>query len=478
METEVLLLDLWPVATPLLIVFNPETAAQVTSTFNLPKDRNNSGEAMKPIIGGPSMLSMNGEEWKLWRNLFNPGFSAASMTEYIPHIVDCVQVFCEKLEENSGKGIFLLEELTTRLTTNVIVKVTLDADLNYQRADHLLPHAFDTITRWHSMWNPLIRANPLRPLIQTYYGNVIEKFVRKELERRFSELKSEESFSSQQHRKAKSVIALALEAYIATSDSRNTIQENLDEHFARYASYQIRLFLFAGNDTTSSTIVYVYYILSRHPEVVNKLRGEHDNIFGADTGKTAEMLKEKPALLNQCRYTMAVIKETLRLYAPAGTIRTGVPGVILRDRHNNRIPMDGLNTTILHAAVHTNPRIWPRPNDFLPERFLVEPGHKLYPDPAAYRPFEQGPRNCIGQTLVYNEMRIVLVLTARRFVMKPAYEEWDTIQAGNDGVLRKIGKALGAVSSEPQAVNGDRAYQTDTAGVHPKDGYPCRVELL
>ncbi|KAF2469381.1 cytochrome P450 [Lindgomyces ingoldianus] len=479
-DTEVLLVDLWPVSPPLLIVADPEVAVQITNKYNLPKTRHNSEDSMKPIVGGPSIISMNGEEWKLWRGLFNPGFSAANMTTYVPYIVDCVQVFCEKLEERAGKVLFQLEDLTTRLTTEVIAKVTLDVDLNYQHQDHVLPHAFNTIINWHSMWNPMIWANPLRPLVQKYYGRIIKRFIRKELQARFLELQTGQTSIAKRGR-AKSIIAIALEGYIAeqgNASGNSTSTGELNEHFTGYASNQIRLFLFAGNDTTSSSIIYLYHLLSQNPLVLEKLRVEHDAIFGPNVVEATDMLKEKPALLNQCHYTLAVVKETLRHYAPAGTLRSGVSNVVLTDRHNNSYPMDGICATIIHAAMHMNPYFWVRPTEFLPERFVVDPEHELYPNPAAYRPFEQGPRNCPGITLVYNEMRIALVLTARRFIVQPAYEEWDELQAMNMGFLKTLGKRLGVVATEPNTVYGDRAYQTDTAGTHPKDGYPCRVELL
>ena len=104
-----------------------------------------------------------------------------------------------------------------------------------------------------------------------------------------------------------------------------TSSAKIDRHFADYATYQIRLFLFAGNDTTSSTIVYTFHLLSKHPDVLAKTRQEHDLVFGDSPSKAGTLLKERPTLLNQCSYTMAVIKETLRLYPPASTMRSGAP---------------------------------------------------------------------------------------------------------------------------------------------------------
>ncbi|KAK3214391.1 hypothetical protein GRF29_28g2965198 [Pseudopithomyces chartarum] len=433
---------------------------------------------MKPITGGPNLISMSDQEWKTWRSLFNPGFSTAALTEGIPHIVKCTQVFQEKLKERTEAGITILDDLTTRLTMDVILKLTLDADLNYQRSENALATALDYITRWHSFWDPRVLMHPLRPLIQKYYGSVMNSLIRKELEQRFTELKEEQfnpSTSASHQSKSKSVVTLAIQSYISEKKHCADLirQPKLEKHFAQYATYQIRLFLFAGNDTTSSTMVYVYHLLSQHPEALQTTREEHDAIFGIDTSSTAEALIQKPALLNQCKYTMAVVKEVLRLYPPAATMRAGRPGVSINDRHGNIYPMNYIGATILHPAVHRNPRVWPRPNEFLPQRFTVESGDELYPYAPAFRPFEQGPRGCIGQTLVYNEILIVLILTLRTFDIKPAYEEYDKIKAREVGILGGIKQRV--IGETIKTVHGDRAYQTEKAGTHPADGYPCRV---
>lgn len=124
-DTGAFLLDLWPVSPPNLIVFSPELAGQIATKYNLPKARK-IGEMLDPITGGPNMLTMNGEEWKTWRHTFNPGFSAASMTDYIPHLVGCVQIFHDILKEKaSARELFCLGDLTSRLTTDVIMKLSL-----------------------------------------------------------------------------------------------------------------------------------------------------------------------------------------------------------------------------------------------------------------------------------------------------------------------------------------------------------------
>lgn len=123
-DTEVFLMDFWPVYPPLLVVYDPDAAGQITTKYNLPKTDMHL-QFMKPITGGPNLISMSDQEWKYWRSLFNPGFSTAALTETVPHIVKSVEIFREKLKEKVSAGITCLDDLTTRLTMDVIMKVTL-----------------------------------------------------------------------------------------------------------------------------------------------------------------------------------------------------------------------------------------------------------------------------------------------------------------------------------------------------------------
>lgn len=123
-DTEVFLIDIWPVYPALFTLFGPESISQICNKYNLPKPAVAS-RFMQPVTGGPNLISMNGDEWKYWRSLFNPGFSTSTMLNDVPYIVDSVLVFREKLIQRVGQGVFLLDELATKLTQEIILKVTL-----------------------------------------------------------------------------------------------------------------------------------------------------------------------------------------------------------------------------------------------------------------------------------------------------------------------------------------------------------------
>jgi cytochrome P450 len=473
-DKEMFLLDLWPSYPSSVVVFNPEAANFATQKYNLPKPPK-AGDSVEPIVGGPSILSMNDTDWKRWRSLLNPGFSAQSLMNHVPFVVRAAETFCDKLSAKTGKDVILLDDYASRLTFDVIMKVTLDSDIDYQRTEHILPTAMNTITRWHSFWDPRVLLNPIRPFVQKYYARKMVNYIQKELDRRFQELKEErQSSPTVKPQRASSVISLALEAYFADNKENGIVESaSLGKDFAALVSNHIRLFLFAGNDTTSATIVFALHLMSKNPEALRKLQEEHESVFGANINQTADILTHNPVLLNQCRYTLAFVKETLRLYPPAANMRQGTPEAKLTTLDGQVLPTEGLNIILVHQTIHMNSRIWVNPKEFIPERWLVEPGHELYPPNGAFRPFDIGPRRCIGQELALMEIRIVLILTARRFRFEPAYEEWDEIQARKRSWWGALMLRFGG--EEKKAVHGDRVYQTEKAGTHPSDGYPCRV---
>lgn len=227
--------------------------------------------------------------------------------------------------------------------------------------------------------------------------------------------------------------------------AENSTKDGLDESFMKQLTYQIRLLLFAGDDTTSSRIVFTYHLLSSYPSALARLRAEHTATFGPDPSTAADKLHENPTLLNQCRYIFAVTKEILCFYPPTAPTRSNALGIVLTDRHNNYYPVDYASASVQHAAMHSSPHLWPRATKFFPERFLVQKGHELYPKEGAYRLFATGSRACTGRTLVYNEMRTVLVMRARLFKFEPAYEEWDELQKQNEGIVKKGLRRLGVV---------------------------------
>lgn len=343
-----------------------------------------------------------------------------------------------------------------------------DNDLNYQRAANPLADSLRSLIDWSSFGNPLAYYHPIRPFAVKYYSNIMDRYIKKALHQRFEEAQQQQTEQSKEA--SKSAISLVLKDYL-----KNENVETLDQNFLSFAIPQIRVFLFAGHDTTTSIMVYTYHVLSKREDILKRMQQEHTEVFGDDLELSS--LRENASLLDQLPYTMAVIKETMRIYPPAGTMRDGVAGASITDRNGTQYPTEGMQATVFHFAVHHNPRVWKRPLEFLPERWLVSPGDPLYPPENGFRGFELGPRNCIGQDLAQLEIRLVLAMTVRRFKITPAYEKWDTMR--KEGWFSSVTKRLGISKDEVRpTVNGERAYPVEKGGAHPADGYPCEVSYV
>ena len=302
---------------------------------------------------------------------------------------------------------------------------------------------------------PLQRCNPVRPLVHAYNTYQMDKYLLPKLHERLASHQEEDTVKATKH--SRSGIDLCLTAY-ASGKAGRTAGQGVDATFQKAMMSQIKLFLFSGHDTTSSSICYIFYLLSIHPASLEQVRAEHEQVFGSDPEKAASLLAENPYLLNKLPYTTAVIKETTRLFPAASTTRSGVPGFYITDTNGRQYPTEGCLLYLISQAVQRDPAFWPQPDTFLPERWLAPLGDALYPVKGAWRPFEHGPRSCIGLELAMTEMRLVMVLALRHFDISVCYEELD-----------RDSSSIGM-----RTVDGERAYQVQLG--QPSGNLPCRVK--
>lgn len=443
-------LDLWPFGPTMLIVICPSITYQFTQDHNLPKCRN-IRRFLRPITGNQNLLTMDGAPWKHWRTIFNPGFSAKHILNLLPEILEEVLIFKEIIQSHAQKNnIILLGEPALNMMIDVAGRIVLDHQFNSQTVYNEMTSALRSQLKWCSAGissNVLEHLNFVRPLVHWYNSRRMNRYLSRVLHERHK------SGGECQHTNRKSILDLALQEDGAVDETSREVLTN-----------NIKLFLLAGYDTTAATTVYLFHLLSLHSDVTARLRAEHTAVFGSNTQITPSLLSSNPQLLNQLPLTLAVIKETLRLYPAASTAREGEPDFYLVTNTGRQLPTQKCLVWANHHGLHHNPKYWPRVEEFLPERWLVPPGHELYPTKNAWRPFERGLKNCLGQELALTLMKLTVVLLLRDFEITNAYEEWDLL----------AGKTAG-----PQ-VNGDRAYQVSRGGGggHPRDFYPCKVQLF
>jgi hypothetical protein len=347
-----------------------------------------------------------------------------------------------------------------------------DWDMGHQKIVHPAVKALLAIIPWTTVGNPIERLNPIRPLVIANYNHIINKHMVPQLEQRYADY-----MFSPTEKHSDSIFTLMLAAHNKNFPSplSQTPAPQMEKTFKDIVLYQIRMLLVAGHDTTTSILVYVYHMLHKNPSVLQKMREEHTRIFGPDLSRTSDLLHEKSALINNLPYTLGVIKETMRIFPPGGAYRAGSPDVHLKDRNGTQYPTDGCHVSVAHHTLHYSPDVYANPELFQPERW-IDKGVEL----GGWRPFERGPRNCMGQDVAMLQLKVVLVLTGRKFKITPAYEEWDGLQAKKSSRSAWSLAALvgGQERLEKNEVGGDRAYQAENGGARPVLGYPCRVELV
>lgn len=463
--------DPWPFGPTSLAIFDPEIAQEFTVKQSMPKHPL-VDVFMQSFGGEGNLVSSEGAAWKKWRSAFNPGFSAAYLMTLVPSIVDNCDIFSSlMLARAKTNELFRMEASTTNLTVDIIGKVVLDHDLNSQTRPNELVNAFISQTCWQPLgaqFNPIEIIDFRIPFVLAWNNFKMNRYIGRLLDERFSSRASRSEATGGQRQKY--VIDLALEAYL--KEVKGTAQDDtasMDPAFRKAAISNIKTFLFAGHDTTSSTICYAYYYLSKNPAMLARIREEHDTVFGADPSKTSAILKENAHLLNKLDYTTAVIKESLRMQPPASTVRVGQKGFFLHDPATGEpINTEGLMLWAVDVGLHRNATYWPDPHSFNPERFLQN--GSTAPANPAFVPFSKGPRNCIGQELAMIESRIILALTMRLFDFTPAYDE--IAKLNGDG----YGRAEGAAEAGMEQF-GDEAWQVQKGTAKPRGGMPCRLSL-
>jgi cytochrome P450 len=163
--------------------------------------------------------------------------------------------------------------------------------------------------------------------------------------------------------------------------------------------------LSAGIETSALALAWLFHEISRHPEVERRLHEELD-----------EVLAGRPVTIDdvpKLTYTRQVVNETLRMYPVWILMRRTAREV---DLGGVRIPA-GTEVTISPHTLHFDPRSFPDPDRFDPDRWLPE---RVGDVPrGAFIPFGAGTRQCVGNTFAMTEMAVTVATVAARWRLVP-----------------------------------------------------------
>ncbi len=206
---------------------------------------------------------------------------------------------------------------------------------------------------------------------------------------------------------------------------------------------EVMTLLFAGHDTTTSTVAFMFYELAHHPKVVERLVAEQREQLGTAPPTPEQLMGDG------LPYLEMVLDETLRLYPPAwiGPRRSVEPFEVC----GRRVPG---NTFVNYCswASHHLPDVYDEPERFRPERFAPEAKAAL--PKGAYVPFGGGSRTCIGMRFGQLEIRTIATLILANVTLtlpedfKLSIRQMPTISPRNGLPMRVHARARAGAPSE------------------------------
>jgi cytochrome P450 family 135 len=353
-----------PSGMKLVVISDPQA---VKTVFTAPPETVPSGVGSSPIatiMGPSSVIVLTGPEHMRQRKLLLPPFHGERMREYEDVIVSATK------RDMAGWPMgtpMRLQERTRRITLEVILRAVFGVEAERMEA---LREAIG------ELMEPL---NPLAMVLLSLRSPSDERpsgAVGRALERLDSVIHEE-----LQRRRSQADLA-------ERSDILSLLMQARDEDGQAMTDGELRdelvTLLLAGHETTSTSVSWAIERLVRHPDKLRRLVAEID------------ALKEGGGE----EYMSAVVSETLR-------VRPVVPVVVRVLQQDMQVGRHLLakGTRVVPSIYLTNrsPRVYEKPEEFRPERFLQNG-----PETFSWIPFGGGIRRCIGASFATLEMKLIL----------------------------------------------------------------------
>ncbi|CAN0626969.1 Cytochrome P450 [Burkholderia multivorans] len=374
-------LRIWPEHE--VVVADPQLARELLVAHHDALIRWERGIRVFSQVHGHSVLTAEGEAWRIRRHAMVPNFSPKAVQGFSPTIVKATtQAFAQWPREDANWPI---ESALTMLTMDVILQMAFSSSLVEdvrvaEQAIRVTSAAANAEFYWPASmpdWMPWKREK--RQALRTL-KDLIDRHLRSRLELARDAWPDDLLTRLLQSREDASALSL---------------QNVRDECMT--------IFL-AGHETTAATLVWWAWCMASNPEAQRVARDEVQRVLQGNA-PTVETLPELGNLVQ-------TIKETLRLYpvAPLLISRRTTRAIQLGDW---TLPARTLFMIPVHL-MHHDPRWFPDPEVFRPERFAPDAPEVQR---GAYIPFGAGPRVCLGQHLAMAEMTVIAAMLLQRFVL-------------------------------------------------------------
>jgi cytochrome P450 len=339
-----------------------------------------------PLLGD-GLLTTDGDYHKRARRIMLPAFHREQIAAAADTMLDEVE---RALEPWRPGARVLLYPWTRRLALRIAMRALFGFDPDRSSRDLDMAEEFErALGFWGRDYAAQMLRGPGSPWRDMQRARVLlDRAILAEIDRRLAS-----------GERGHDILSLLLDA--SDEDGSTLSRQELRD--------QVMTLLFAGHDTTTSTVAFLFYELARNPHELGPLRAELCDGARSGSGPSpSELVTGLP------RLEMAV-DETLRMYPPAwiGPRRSVEPFEL----HGMRVP-GGVMVNYCSWASHWLPEVFPEPERFRPERF--SPDRKAALPKGAYIPFGGGSRTCIGMRFGQLEIKAIASSILRRFTLELA----------------------------------------------------------
>jgi len=333
------------------------------------------------MLLGEGMITSEGEQHRRQRQVAQPAFHRQRIPEYASAMVDEAIRVRENWRDGEQRDIAVD---MMHLTLNVVARTLFATDLR-EEAHELA----DAINRIMGLYNFLVMLPAAEWLVHVRPPG-LAAFVRAR-----KRIDAVVYRTIEAHRRERSNSGSLLDLMLAAAPERSPASEQ------SLRDQVITIFL-AGYETVANALSWTWYLLSQNRECEHRFHAEIDR----------ELQGRQPAFedVPRLRYTEMVLAESMRLYPPAWAM-----GWYARNDFRLGEFFLPAKTTVLISqfVTHRDPRFFPDPLRFDPERFIPEA--KARRAKFTYFPFGAGTRQCIGESFAWMEGVLLLATLGQKW---------------------------------------------------------------
>ncbi|CAH1104042.1 unnamed protein product [Psylliodes chrysocephalus] len=388
-----------PPKLPTLIISDPELIQQLTTTH---LEKSLDYKVFKRWIG-QGLLTADVKVWKTNRRLITPCFGRLST------LISFVDIFekngnqlvnyLENQMDNNSIDVFPLIKIITLNsmceTSMGVSKLNPDYMQTYCQSMQKLLKIYinrpSSIKRYDFLYrlsNDYIEEEKALKVVSEIFKMIMKEKINNNAEKNVDEENSNLSF-----------LDMLLEIQTKYGLSKEYIRD------------EVNTFLLGGHDTTATAIAFTLYSLAMNQHIQDKVLAEQIELFGS----FKEDLEVSHTELKQMKYLDLVIKESLRMFPPIPAIGRRITSDFKLGDYD--LPKN-MNVTVFIYGCHHNPKYFPEPDKFIPERFLDS-------TPSSFIPFSFGPRNCIGNKFAMLQMKSCISKVVRYFKLLPPKPDYN-----------------------------------------------------